>query len=106
MVDFITKLLLVARKDMILMVCNRLSRITYFVTTTEETLAEELARLFRDNMWRLYRLPESVVLDRGPWFVAELTKKSNQMLEIETKLSMAFHPQTDGQTERMNQKLE
>ena len=77
MVDFITKLLLIARKDIIIMVCNRLSRITYFVATTEGTLVEELARLFRDNMWKLYRLPESVVSDRGPQFVAELTKKSN-----------------------------
>ena len=50
MVDFITKLPLVARKDMILMICNRLSRITYFVATIEGTLAEELTRLFRDNM--------------------------------------------------------
>ena len=50
MVDFITKLPLIARKDIIIMVCNRLSRITYFVATTEGTLVEELARLFRDNM--------------------------------------------------------
>ena len=50
MVDFITKLLLVARKDVILVVCNKLSKITYFVTTTKETLAEELTRLFRDNV--------------------------------------------------------
>jgi len=39
---------------------------TYFVATTEEILAEELVRLFRDNVWKLHRLPESVVLDRGP----------------------------------------
>ena len=44
--------------------------------------------------------------DRGPQFVAELTKELNRMLGIKTKLSMAFHPQTDGQTERMNQELE
>ena len=50
MVDFITKLLLVAGKDAILVVCNRLSKMTHFVATTEETLAEELARLFRDNV--------------------------------------------------------
>ena len=42
------------------------------------------------------------MLDRGPQFAAELTKKLNQMLEIKTKLSMAFHLQTNGQTERMN----
>ena len=50
MVDFIIKLLLVARKDTILVVCNRLSKITYFVTTTKRTLVEGLARLFRDNV--------------------------------------------------------
>ena len=46
LVDFITKLLVVAGKDAILVVCDRLSKITYFVAATEETLAEGLARLF------------------------------------------------------------
>ena len=50
MVDFITKLLLVAEKDTILVVCNMLSKIIYFVATTEEISAEGLARLFRDNV--------------------------------------------------------
>jgi len=49
-VDFITKLLLIARKDTILVICNRLSKIMYFMVTTEETLAESLAKLFRDNV--------------------------------------------------------
>ena len=74
---------------------------THFVATTEG-----LARLFRDNVWKLHGLPESVVSDRGPQFVAELTKELNQMLGIRTKLSTAFHPQTDGQMECMNQELE
>ena len=106
MVNFIMKLPVVARKDAILVVYDRLSKMIYFVATTEETLAEGLARLFRDNIWKLYRLPESVVLDRGPQFTAELTKELNRMLGIETRLSTAFHPQTDGQTERINQELE
>ena len=46
------------------------------------------------------------MLDRGPQFAVDLTKELNQMLGIETKLSTAFHSQTDGQTEKMNQKLE
>jgi len=105
-VDFITKLPVVAGKDAVLVVCDRLSKMTHFVATTEGTTAEGLARLFRDNVWKLHRLPESVVSDRGPQFAAELTKELNKMLGIQTKLSMAFHPQTDGQTERMNQELE
>ena len=50
MVDFITKLLVVAGKDAILVVCDRLFKIAYFITTMEGTLVEGLARLFRDNM--------------------------------------------------------
>jgi len=82
LVDFITKLLIVAEKDAILVVCDRLSKMTHFIATIEGTIAEGLARLFRDNVWKLYGLPESVVLDRGPQFVVELTKELNKMLGI------------------------
>jgi len=49
-VDFINKLPLVVEKDMILVVCDRLSKIMHFVATTEGTLSESSAKLFRDNM--------------------------------------------------------
>jgi len=62
-VDFITKLLLVAERNVILVVCNKLSKIVYFIATLKETSAKGLARLFRDNMWKLYGLLESVILD-------------------------------------------
>ena len=106
MVDFITKLPIVTGKDAILVVCNRLSKMTHFVATIEVMSAKGLARLFRDNIWKLHGLPESVVLDRGPQFTAELMKELNRMLGIEMRLSTTFHPQTDGQTEWMNQELE
>jgi len=99
MVDFITKLPVVAGKDAILVVYNRLSKMTHFVATIEGTFAEGLARLFRDNVWKLHGLPESVVSDRRPQFAAELMKELNWMLGIKTKLSTAFHPQTNRQTE-------
>jgi len=105
-VDFITKLPVVAGKDAVLVVYDRLSKIMHFVATTEGMTEEGLARLFQDNVWKLHGLPESVVSDRGPQFVAELTKELNRMLGIKTKLSTVFHSQTDGQTERMNQELE
>ena len=74
----------------------------HFVATTEGMSAKELARLFRDNMWKLYELPESVMSDRRPQFAAEITKELNKMLGIETKLSTSYYLQTDVQTERMN----
>ena len=104
-VDFITKLLLVARKDVILVACDRLSKMTHFVATIKGTLVEGLVRLFRDNVWKLHRLPESIVSNRELQFAAEMIKELNGMLGIETKLSTLFHPQRDRQTERMNQEL-
>ena len=72
MVDFITKLPIVAGKDAILVVYDRLSKMMHFVATTKRTSVEGLAQLFRDNVWKLHGLPESMVSDRGPQFVAEL----------------------------------
>ena len=105
-VDFIIKLSLVAGKDAILVVCNRLLKIAYFVATMEGTSVKGLTRLFRNNMWKLHGLPESVIGDRGPQFVAELTKELNRMLGIETRLLKAFYLQTDGQMEQINKQLE
>jgi len=96
------KLPIVVGKDAILVVCNRLSKIVHFVATTE---GMSVARLFRDNMWKLHGLLESIVSDRGPQFAVKLTRELNRMLGIQTRLSTTFHPQTDGQTEQMNQEL-
>jgi len=105
-IDFITKLPLAQGYDAILVVVDRLTKMGHFISTTERTSAEGLARLFRDNVWKLHGLPDSIISDRGPQFAAGIMKELNCMLGIEMKLSTAFHPQTDGQTERMNQELE
>ena len=96
--DFITKLPLVAGKDAILIVYNRLFKMIHFITTTEKMLAEGLARLFRDNIWKLHELLESVISDKGPQFAVELIKELNKMLGIKIKLLTAFYSQTDRQT--------
>ena len=62
------------------------------MATTEEMSVKELVKLFRDNMWKLYRLLESIVLNKGLQFIAEITKELNKMLGIETRLSMSYHP--------------
>ena len=105
-VNFITKLPLVAGKDVILVVYDKLFKITYFVVTTEGILTEELVWLFRDNVWKIHGLLESVVSDRRSQFIEEIMKELNRMLEIEIKLLISFHLQTDSQTGRMDQELE
>jgi len=104
--NFITKLPLAQGYDLILVVVNRLTKMVHFIPTTEKMLAEGLARLFRDNMWKLHSLPKSIISDKGPQFVAGLIRELNEMLGIKSKLLMVFYPQTDGQTERVNQELE
>ena len=102
LVDFIMKLLMSKGHDLILVVCDRFSKMSHFVAMTEKTTVEGLAKLFRDNVWKLHGLPESVILDRELQFVAGLTRELNKILGIETKLSIAYHLQTDGQMERTN----
>ena len=72
-------------------------KIAHFITITEETLAEDLTRLFRDNIQKLHRLSETVISNRGLQFVAELIKELNKILGIEMRLSTVFHPQMDRQ---------
>jgi len=57
-------------------------------------------------MWKLHGLPESIILDRRAQFVAGMMRELNERLGIKTKLSTAYHPQTDRQTEHINQELE
>ena len=104
--DFITKLPLVQGYDSILVLVNRLTKMVHFIPTIEKILVEELARLFRDNIWKLHRLPKSIISDRESQFAAELMRELNKILEIKNKMLIVFNPQTDGQTKRINQELE
>ena len=106
MADFITKLPLAQEYNSILVVVDWLTKIVYFISTTVKILAERLARLFRDNIWKLYRLSKSIISDKRPQFVVGLIQKLNKILGIESKMLTALHSQTDKQTERINQELE
>jgi len=78
----------------------------HFIPITEKITVGGLARLFRDNVWKLHGLPESIIFNRGPQFATGVMRELNAMLEIDSKLSMVFYPQMDGQMERINQELE
>jgi len=78
----------------------------HFIATTEKMSVEGLAMLFWDHVWKLHGLLESIISDRGAQFAAGMMKELNNLLGIQTKLSTAYHPQIDRQTERINQELE
>jgi hypothetical protein len=92
--------------DSILVVVDRFSKQAHFIPTTEELSSIGQAKLYLENVWKLHGLPQSIISDRGPTFASSIMKELNEALGIKTKLSTAYHPQTDGQTERVNQEIE
>jgi len=66
-------------------------KMAHFMPTTEKILAEGVVRLLQDNIWKLHRLPESIIMDRGAQFAAGMIKELNQILGIDMKLSTAYH---------------
>jgi len=82
LVDFITKLPLAQGYDTILVVCNCFSKMAHFIATTEKTSAEGLTRLFRDYVWKLHGLLESIISDKGVQFIVGIIRELNKLLEI------------------------
>jgi hypothetical protein len=105
-VDFITDLPEAQGYDSILVICNHFTKQVHIIPTTKETSSLGLACLYCDHVWKLHGLPTTIISDHRPQFAAAFMEELNKILGIQTKLSMAYHPQTDGQTERMNQELE
>ena len=78
----------------------------HFIPYRDTCTAEQLADLYAQNIFRLHGLPKTVVSDQGTQFIAKFRKGLYKILKIEALLSTAYHPETDGQTERMNAILE
>ena len=76
------------------------------IPCTKDITAEQTATLFLDNVWRRTGLPDYVISDRGPQFASQVMTETWKHLNVIPKLSTAYHPQTDGETERVNQELE
>ena len=68
--------------------------------------AEGYAKLFLQNIWKLQGLPSSIVSDRDPVFTSKFRAELMGRLDVWLRKSTAFHSQTDGQTERVNQSME
>jgi hypothetical protein len=92
--------------DMIFVVVDRLGKRAYSLPCFKTTTAKDMARLYVTNVWRTHGAPDTAVSDRGPQFISEFWNELCRILGIKLKLSTAFHPQTDGQTEIMNQYID
>jgi len=89
-----------------MVVVNLTSKHGHFIATHTTVTALGSARLYLQHVWKLHRLPLSVLSDCGPQFVLQFMHKLYCLLGIKVAASTAYHPQTDGQTEHVNQELE
>jgi transposase InsO family protein len=92
--------------DSILVVMDRYTKMGRYVPCNKTVDAEELADIIMDEVIRPHGIPEGIVTDRGSVFTSSYWSNICYHLKIKRKLSTAFHPQTDGQTERQNQTVE
>lgn len=104
--DFIVKLPKSSGFDSILVVVDRRSKQSHFIKCKERITAEGTAMLLFQHVISKHGLPQSIVSDRGPQFRSRFWKKLLELLGCKASLSTAYHPQTDGQSERVNQTLE
>jgi hypothetical protein len=88
--------------DAILVVVCRLTKMAHFIPCMSTDTANDFARLFEKNIHRLHGLPKDIVSDRGTLFTSAFWRDVCRQLDIKQNLSTAFHPQSDGQTERVN----
>ena len=104
--DFITGLAQSDKADAILIVIDRPTKIAHFIACNKDINARQFSELFVREVFRLHGLPRDIITDRGSIFISDIWKNTAEKLGIERRLSTAFHPQTDGQTERTNATLE
>lgn len=100
--DFVTGLPWSNGNDAIWVVVDRMTKMRHLVPCRTTIDAPSLAELFLEHIWKYHGLPATITSDRGPQFASEFWKTICQRLKIERRLSTAFHPETDGQTERVN----
>jgi transposase InsO family protein len=95
-----------SENDTILVVVDRFTKMAHFIATKITAEAPDLARLFLNHIYSLHGLPTDIVSDRDKLFTSSFWRHLLALLAIRPNMSTAFHPQTDGQTERVNQVLE
>jgi transposase InsO family protein len=105
--DLITDLPVADGFDSILVVVDQgLSKGAIFIPCNKTLTSEDTARLLLEHLYKRFGLPDKIISDRGPQFASKAFIELLKLLGIKSALSTAYHPQTDGTTERVNQEIE
>ena len=93
------------KHDFILVVVNHFSKMAHFLPCSKTSDASKISKLYFDEIVKHYGLPKTIVFDRDVCFMSYFWKTLWHLMGTKLKFSMAFHPQTDGQTEVVNRSL-
>jgi hypothetical protein len=104
--DFVEGLPKSRGKDVILVVVDRLTKYAHFIPLSHPFTVHKIATLFMTHIHKLNGFPQRIVTDRDRIFTSKLWQELFKSLKVQLNLSTAYHPETDGQTERVNQCLE
>ena len=91
--------------DTILVIVDRFMKMIRLKAIMMNISLEGIAKIYRNEIWKLYGVPKMILSDQRLQFVSKFMEEFTKVLETKRKLSMAYHPQTDGQTKRMNQEI-
>ena len=91
--------------DAIVVIVDRFTKMIRLKATTTNVLSEGIAKIYRDDIWKLYGIPRKILSDREPQFTSKFMEELTKALGTKRQLSTAYHLQTNGQTERINQEI-
>ena len=92
--------------SILVMVDQGLSKGVILLPCNKTLTSEDMAKLLLENLYKRFGLPDKIISDRGPQFASKAFKELLNLVGIKAALSMAYHPQMDGTTERTNQEIE
>jgi len=104
-IDIIGPLLKSNRKDAILVIVDRFTKIIHLKATTTNISSEKIAKIYWNEIWKLHGVPRAILSDRGPQFTSRFMEDLMKALGTRRMLLTAYHPQIDGQTEQINQEI-
>ena len=104
--DFVKGLPKSEGKDNIMVVVDQFTKFAHFIGLTHPYTTQEVARVFLDQVAALHGIPKTIISDRDKVFKSTLWKELMKALGTKLNMSSAYHPQTDGNTKRVNQGLE
>ncbi|KAJ4807982.1 polyprotein [Rhynchospora pubera] len=104
--DFISGLPRSEGKEVIMVIVDRLTKYAHLAALQHPFSASDVARVFLETVYKLHGLPQNIISDRDPIFTSKFWKEIMEKMRVKLKMSTAYHPQTDGQIERVNQCIE